>query len=183
MKPIHLSESDLARLFGSGNPLAPLRGAATRPKKRRNVNPARDLARVQRAVAWARSQAVAHHGPDAVFVASRLKNHANGAQGGKGRQIAVGRERKSDRAKTFAACRAGRVLPRFPVRVRMVRLGPQRMDINGLWNALKSVMDGVADYFGPKDADPRYQWEVDQEITPPGCFGARIEFFYEDRHE
>lgn len=179
MNPIRLSESDIARLFGSANPLAPLKGSGRPGKAKRAPDPARQFEKARRAIAWAKEREAENPGPASIFVAARLPNHANGAQGGKGRRYAIARERRDDRAKTYAACAAGRVVrSRFPVRVRMVRLGAGTMDVNGLWNALKSVMDGVADYFGPKDNDPRYQWDVAQERAPRGCYGARIEFSY-----
>lgn len=51
----------------------------------------------------------------------------------------------------------------LPCTVRTWRLAPAELDTNGnLQTALKAVMDGIADWLGINDRDPRVKWECDQ---------------------
>lgn len=60
--------------------------------------------------------------------------------------------------------------PPMPLRVRLVRTSPRRLDDDNLRGALKAVRDGVADYLGIDDrADI---WDYGQEHGP---LGVRIE--------
>lgn len=65
-------------------------------------------------------------------------------------------------------------LPRPPVSVRLVRLGPRALDDDNLASALKACRDGVADAYGLDDAGPLLRWGVAQE---PGrrAYAVRIE--------
>lgn len=110
-----------------------------------------------------------------VFIPIYLRNPLNRKQ--HWRQQA--KDVKSQRAAAFAACVGDRVEKRLPVKIKMTRYGPQPLDPTNVGRTLKAVEDGVADYFGPKDNDPRYTWlPPEQEKSPPGCYGVRIEFDY-----
>lgn len=64
-------------------------------------------------------------------------------------------------------------LPAFPVRVKLTRFGPGRMDRHNLPGAMKHVIDGIADFYGVDDGDPRWQFEFDQDRSK--FYGVRIE--------
>lgn len=49
------------------------------------------------------------------------------------------------------------------VTVRIVRIGPRKLDSDNCAGACKHVRDGIADAIGIDDGDPRYTWIYDQE--------------------
>ena len=58
--------------------------------------------------------------------------------------------------------------------VTLTRVSPGTLDAHdNLRSALKSVVDGVASYFGIDDADPRIEWRYAQAKGPAA---VRIEF-------
>lgn len=60
------------------------------------------------------------------------------------------------------------------VAVTLTRVSPGTLDAHdNLRSALKSVVDGVADYFGVDDADPRIEWRYAQA---KGAACVRIAF-------
>lgn len=63
----------------------------------------------------------------------------------------------------------------FPVVVRMVRLSPGTLDSDNLQGAAKAIRDGVADWLGIPDNDPRIDWQYGQERCKRGEFGVRVE--------
>lgn len=65
----------------------------------------------------------------------------------------------------------------FPVVVRMVRLSPGTLDSDNLQGAAKAIRDGVADWLGIPDNDPRIDWQYGQERCKRGWFGVRVEIF------
>jgi hypothetical protein len=55
----------------------------------------------------------------------------------------------------------------------MTRLGPSAgLDSDNLAGALKAVRDGVADWLGIDDRDPRVAWVCDQRRA--ACWGVEI---------
>lgn len=58
--------------------------------------------------------------------------------------------------------------------VTLTRISPRRLDDDNLRGALKAVRDGVADWFGVPDNDPRIKWEYSQERGKPKEHGVRI---------
>lgn len=59
--------------------------------------------------------------------------------------------------------------------VTLTRFSPGTLDAHdNLRAALKSVVDGVAKYFGHDDADPLFEWRYEQLKTKH--HGVRIEF-------
>jgi hypothetical protein len=67
-------------------------------------------------------------------------------------------------------CRPG--LPAVVTLTRFYRSLP--LDDDNLRGALKSVRDGVADYFGVDDGDPRIRWDYAQEKGSVGI-GVRLQ--------
>ena len=171
MKRIRLSKSDLRRLFGSTNPLAPLKGEGAKP--RRPKTPPVNSSPVGRQ--WAAEQ-TAKNNARRIFVAGRFKNPTNTiAQGGA--FWAARREVDRVRATVAAECRAFRVSRKLPVRVSITRLSAGTLDAHdNLRTALKPVADGVADYFETKNDVEGFAWIYDQSKAPAGCGGVIVEF-------
>jgi hypothetical protein len=90
---------------------------------------------------------------------------------------------RKQRTAAFVKCRttprltawAQRELDGGGVVVRVVRISPRELDSHdNLGMALKACTDGVADYLGVNDRDPRVVFVPDQER---GAVGVRIEFY------
>lgn len=101
-------------------------------------------------------------------------NHANGSHG---RWYARAATTKRDRGGAYAAClEQSLTRPRLPVVVTLTRVSTGRMDAHdGLPNALKHVVDGVADYLGVRDHDPRVAWRYAQRGEGRGVQATEIE--------
>jgi hypothetical protein len=65
--------------------------------------------------------------------------------------------------------------PQPPLEVRLVRIAPRRLDGDNLQRALKAIRDGVADWLGVDDGDPRLTWLYDQGAGAPKYYGVRVE--------
>jgi hypothetical protein len=64
-----------------------------------------------------------------------------------------------------------------PLDVRLVYVGPRELDYDGVWSAVKSMRDGVADALGIDDGDPRVVWVPDHERGGVREYGARVEIY------
>jgi hypothetical protein len=104
----------------------------------------------------------------------RLRNAANGSHG---HWATRAKAAKRQRHAPFAALLAEQLRrmmarPTLPLVVTVTRAGPRALDAHdGLPNACKHFVDGVADYVGAKDHDPGYTWVYRQERGP---YGARV---------
>jgi hypothetical protein len=66
---------------------------------------------------------------------------------------------------------------RPPLTVRIIRLGPRRLDDDNLAGSAKHIRDGVAEALGVDDADPAVTWAYGQEQTTGDLlrgYGCRI---------
>lgn len=70
--------------------------------------------------------------------------------------------------------RGGLVLP-FPLIVTLTRIAPRELDGDNLQSALKATRDGIADYFGVDDRDPRIEWCYGQEKGRVREYAVRVE--------
>jgi hypothetical protein len=70
--------------------------------------------------------------------------------------------------------------PVGPLRIRLTRIAPRRLDSDNLHAALKAVRDGVADYLGVDDGDASLSWEVAQARGAPNAYAVRIEVSQRD---
>jgi hypothetical protein len=86
------------------------------------------------------------------------------------------RRAKSQRdvVKLLLVSKLGRA-PAPPLEVRLVRIAPRRLDGDNLQRALKAIRDGVADWLGVDDGDPRLTWLYDQGAGAPKYYGVRVE--------
>lgn len=64
----------------------------------------------------------------------------------------------------------------LPVAVKLTRIAPRELDTDNLAGGFKSVRDGIADWLGIKDNDPRVTWLYAQERGKPKQYAVRIEF-------
>lgn len=51
-----------------------------------------------------------------------------------------------------------------PCRITITRIGKRRLDDDNLAGSAKAIRDGVADWLGIDDGDPRLTWRYAQEI-------------------
>ena len=65
--------------------------------------------------------------------------------------------------------------PVLPLRIHMVRIAPRSLDSDNLAGSQKHVRDGLADWLGIKDNDPRVEWTYGQEKGPAGATRVEIE--------
>lgn len=110
-----------------------------------------------------------------VVVPLYTSNPNNGQTGNtKWAGIAKSRQRKEQRGRVRFYLQAHR-LPNTFRKVRIVRLAPSNgLDPGGLWAALKSPQDGVADHLGIDDGPKSpATWEMAQERSVG--YGVRVE--------
>lgn len=80
---------------------------------------------------------------------------------------------KSQRVRTKAALEAqAAVAPFLPLTIVLTRVGPRTLDTDNLASSLKAVRDGVADWIGVDDGDPRLDWQYQQR---KGDYAVEIE--------
>lgn len=58
--------------------------------------------------------------------------------------------------------------------VTLTRVAPRRLDNGNYQGCFKHVQDGVADWFGLDDGDPRIEWRYEQERGKPKEYAVRI---------
>lgn len=64
----------------------------------------------------------------------------------------------------------------LPCRVRLVRIGPRRLDPDNLANAFKGIQDAVAARLGVDDGDiNNVRWVYDQEPIKKRQYAVRVE--------
>ena len=70
--------------------------------------------------------------------------------------------------------RKGAECVKLPVVVELARIAPKELDDDNLRSSLKAVRDGVADWFGIGDRDPRIEWHYSQSRRAPRTYGCAI---------
>lgn len=143
---------------------------ADAPKSRLPRDTIRQL---QRMAEWERER----HAEPGIFIPLYLRNPLNSRRSWR----PVAKDAEAARSAAHTACIAGKMAHTLPVRVIMTRYGVKKLDDGcGLNASLKPIRDGVADYFGLPDSDPRFVWDyAPQGKAPMGCNGVRVEFVYE----
>jgi hypothetical protein len=91
------------------------------------------------------------------------------------------RARRAKAHRSFAASH-GRIasglvagVDRLPCVVLLVRVSARPLDDDNLRGALKSIRDGVSDWLGVDDRDPRVTWDYAQEQGPQKTAHIRVE--------
>lgn len=85
---------------------------------------------------------------------------------------------KLHRTTAWAELRAADKEPRLlgPVTVTLTRIAPRPLDgHDNLRASLKATVDGVADWLGVPDNDPRVRWEYAQAKGAPKVYAVRVE--------
>jgi hypothetical protein len=59
--------------------------------------------------------------------------------------------------------------------VRLTRIAPRQLDDDNLRGSLKAARDGVADWLGVPDNDPRIRWDYAQEKGKPKTYAVRVD--------
>lgn len=87
--------------------------------------------------------------------------------------------KRSERARLerVLACRwIASPRPAFPCIIRLIRIAPRELDDDNLAGGFKSVRDGIADWLGIDDRDPRVKWRYGQTKGKPKQYAVRVEF-------
>lgn len=131
---------------------------------------ARPSAQRRLSLAAPTAERIEHGGVRVTIPTMKLVSEANEA----GHTLAKARRTATQRSSVAATLRvmAGPVIPP-PCRVVITRVFPHRLDSDNLVGSAKHVRDGVADWLGVDDRDPRVEWLVAQESGPAA---VRIEF-------
>ncbi len=79
---------------------------------------------------------------------------------------------RMQRATTAALLRAHKP-PLLPITVVLTRVAARQLDSDNLAHAFKACRDGVADWLGVPDNDPRVTWEYGQR-KGKGCAMAEV---------
>lgn len=66
------------------------------------------------------------------------------------------------------------LVPSSELRIVLARIAPRSLDDDNLRGALKAVRDGLADYFGVDDADPRMTWDYEQRRGRPKEYAVHV---------
>jgi hypothetical protein len=93
----------------------------------------------------------------------------------RGARMTIAEAAKRERRLAATVCRlyAGEVA--LPVVVTLTRIAPRRLDGDNCAGGLKHWRDGIADWLGIDDADPRVSWRYEQER---GEYALRIRVQY-----
>lgn len=90
----------------------------------------------------------------------------------------AGKARRAKQARGLATMMLkahGPLVWAFPVAVILTRIAPCALDDDNLRAALKATRDGVADWLGVDDRDPRVRWLYDQrKPETPRTYGVRV---------
>lgn len=83
---------------------------------------------------------------------------------------------KLHRTVAWAELRRADLGPRLmgPVVVTLTRIAPRQLDGDNLQGALKATRDGVADWLGVPDNDPRVKWEYAQAKGEPKTYAVDV---------
>lgn len=84
---------------------------------------------------------------------------------------------KMHRTYAWAAMREADTAPRLmgPVVVTLTRIAPREIDSDNCIGGLKATRDGIADWLGVPDNDPRVQWRYDQRKGQPKEYAVEVE--------
>lgn len=63
----------------------------------------------------------------------------------------------------------------LPCTVTLTRIAPRALDTDNLASGCKAARDGVADWLGVNDADPRVTWVYAQVAGKPKEYALRVE--------
>lgn len=64
--------------------------------------------------------------------------------------------------------------PALPCMVTLTRIAPRPLDGDNLQSALKALRDGVADWLGVDDRDPRVTWNYGQRAGKPKTYSVLV---------
>ena len=63
----------------------------------------------------------------------------------------------------------------MPCVVRLIRIAPRELDDDNLAGGCKALRDGIADWFGIDDRDPRVRWQYAQAKGKPRQYAVGVE--------
>jgi hypothetical protein len=81
----------------------------------------------------------------------------------------------SHRSAAYFALKSSKIKAELPAVVTLTRVAPRELDGDNLQGGMKSVRDGVADWFGVDDRDPRIKWDYGQRKGDVREYAAEVE--------
>lgn len=83
---------------------------------------------------------------------------------------------KMHRTYAWAAMREADTAPRLmgPVVITLTRVAPRLIDTDNAIGGLKACRDGIADWLGVPDNDPRVTWLYDQRKGEPKKYAVEV---------
>lgn len=105
----------------------------------------------------------------------RIESEANQREHWAKKAARVKRQRIGAWAELRSAKVWGNGLLALPIKVKLTRIAPRSLDGDNLQSGFKATRDGVADFFGVDDRDPRIEWAYDQQRGAPKYYAVRIE--------
>jgi len=66
---------------------------------------------------------------------------------------------------------------KLPCVVRLVRVGPKRLDSDNLGESFKAIRDGIAYALSIDDGDERIKWEYEQVAVGKRIYQVRVEVY------
>jgi len=85
-------------------------------------------------------------------------------------------KRKKEHREIVALVMGNKPRPELPCRITLTRISAGELDSHdNLPSAFKHIVDGLADWLGIDDADPRVTWAYEQEKCKLKQFGVRVE--------
>ena len=85
------------------------------------------------------------------------------------------RRARSQRGAAYFMLRGSALETALPCAVLLTRIAPRALDDDNLRGALKAVRDGIADWLGTDDADPRVFWVYGQRRGGAGVYAVSVE--------
>lgn len=82
---------------------------------------------------------------------------------------------KAQREAARAGCAAHLARPALPCVVKLTRISPRPLDRDNLVGSCKAVIDGIADWLGIDDRDPRVHYMHEQQRGPANVYGVLVE--------
>lgn len=106
-----------------------------------------------------------------VTIPLRLVSESNAHEHWRSRQ----KRAKGQRATVAMVARSTLTKPTLPCVIRVTRIAPKALDRNNLDGSAKHVVDGLADWLGIDDSDPRVAYVCEQERGAPKTYAVRVE--------
>lgn len=100
---------------------------------------------------------------------TKIKSEANGRE-----HWRVKAKRVKEHRRAALVALHGQVNPRLPMVLTLTRIAPRKLDDDNLASGFKATRDGIADWLGIDDGDPRLTWRYAQRKGAPKEYAAEV---------